>query len=185
MIKKCKHCNEDIEGTVSQYANHVRWCTKNPKFNQYRTENSSRGKNLSDKRFGSYKKFDVICSNCSNIFSVSERENLFPSKEKYYCSRKCSNSEGGKAKSKKYHTDDVAHYTTVAYRYHEKKCVVCGEENIVAIHHINENHNDNDPKNLVPLCPTHHQYMHSRHKYLIEDKVNKYIQNRWAMGLLG
>ena len=63
--------------------------------------------------------------------------------------------------------------------------MVCGEKNVVAVHHVNENHDDNDPKNLVPLCPTHHIYMHSKHKYLIEDKVKNYIENKWGMGLLG
>lgn len=33
---------------------------------------------------------------------------------------------------------------------------------------------DNDPKNLVPMCPTHHQYMHSRFKSLINEKVENY-----------
>jgi hypothetical protein len=185
IIKSCKHCLQNIEGTVSQYANHVRWCNENPKVQKYREDNIKRGKNLGDERFGIYKAFGVTCNTCSVGFDVEEREKLFPRKKQYFCSRKCANAIGGKSKSAKYHTDDVAKYTTVAYRYHERKCLVCGEDKIVAIHHVNENHRDNDPKNLVPLCPTHHQYMHSKHKILIQEKVDKYISDKWGMGLLG
>ena len=184
-MQKCKHCNIDFSGTISQYANHVRWCDKNPKVEKYKKDNIARGKALGEDRFGKYKKFSVNCSSCNTLFDVEERELLFPSKEKYFCSRSCSNSTGGKAKSKKYHSDDVAHYATVAWRYHDKKCIVCGEEKIVAVHHLNENHNDNDPKNLIPLCPTHHQYMHSRYKKEIENIVDSYVKNKWAVSVVG
>ena len=59
------------------------------------------------------------------------------------------------------------------------------ENNIVAVHHVNENHMDNRPENLVPLCPTHHQYMHSRHKVLIENVVEEYIKSKWAVSVVG
>lgn len=42
--------------------------------------------------------------------------------------------------------------------------------------HINGIYNDNRPENLVPLCPTHHQYMHSRFKNEILDIVEKYLE---------
>lgn len=53
---------------------------------------------------------------------------------------------------------------------------------IVAVHHYDENHSNNDPKNLVPLCPTHHQYLHSRYAGLIKDKVNDYVNNFREVG---
>lgn len=46
-----------------------------------------------------------------------------------------------------------------------------------AVHHLDENKKNNNYKNLIPMCPTHHQYMHSRHKYLIEDEVNEYVMD--------
>jgi hypothetical protein len=67
-------------------------------------------------------------------------------------------------------------YTDICWRYHQRECVVCGERLIVAVHHLNEIHDDNRPENLVPLCPTHHQYWHSRHKHLIEKVVLDYIE---------
>ena len=55
-----------------------------------------------------------------------------------------------------------------------KACIVCGEDNIVAVHHYDHNKKNNEPSNLIPLCPTHHQYVHSRYKHLVEDKIEVY-----------
>ncbi len=68
-------------------------------------------------------------------------------------------------------------YQSTCFFYHGKKCLICGEEKIVAAHHVNEDHSDNRPENLVPLCPTHHQYVHSRYKQEIQPIIDEYI---WA-----
>lgn len=133
----------------------------------------------SDRLFGKIEKHNKVCACCENNFVWEGRKNTKMFERAKFCSRTCSNSIGGKAKARKHHTDETASYTVVAWRHHKKKCVVCPEEYIVAVHHLNENHEDNDPKNLVPLCPTHHQYMHSRYKYIIEDVVTEYVTNRW------
>lgn len=131
-----------------------------------------------ENQFGKKINYNVNCNECNCAFTVTEREKLFPSKKKYFCSRKCANATGGKAKAVKYYrTDEDVKYTTLAWRYHKKECVVCGENKVVAVHHYNEVHEDNRPENLVPLCPTHHQYMHSKHKHIIENVVNEYVNN--------
>ena len=66
-------------------------------------------------------------------------------------------------------------YRSICFENHDKKCIICGELNIISVHHYDYDHNNNDPKNLIPLCPTHHQYMHSRYKYLIENEINNYL----------
>ena len=68
-------------------------------------------------------------------------------------------------------------YQTTCFVDHKRECVVCGEFNIVEVHHFDENHENNSPDNLVPLCPTHHQYFHSRFKHLVVDKITDYINN--------
>lgn len=60
--------------------------------------------------------------------------------------------------------------TTTAYRdicfsFHAHECVVCGEAHVVAVHHYDRNPLNNDPENLIPLCPTHHQYCHTGRLY--------------------
>ena len=68
-------------------------------------------------------------------------------------------------------------YRSTCFLHHDKKCAICGESNIVAVHHFDENRTNNEPSNLIPLCPTHHQYMHSQFRVLIIDEVKKYIDN--------
>lgn len=101
------------------------------------------------------------------------------------CSYSCSNThfrhanEGGF----KYKTDEQLteqnRYRDLCFRYHEKKCVVCLEDKIVEVHHLNEDHSDNRPENLIPLCPTHHKYFHSRYKYIVDPFIEKYF-DQWA-----
>ena len=178
---ECKHCNNNFEFTRNtEKANHSRHCKHNiGRIESYKNIKVAK-KNFFAHKLGEFKSFEVICTRCNSTFVVAEREFQHPVKQKYFCSRKCANSTGGKAKAKKYHTDDVAHYVTVAWRHHEKKCIVCKEEKIVAVHHYNEDHDDNNPKNLVPLCPTHHQYIHSKFKIEIIDIVDSYIKNKWG-----
>lgn len=75
----------------------------------------------------------------------------------------------------------VESYRTTCFLYHEKKCVICGEEKIVDVHHLDENRNNNKPDNLIPICPTHHRYWHSRFKGEVEGKVKEYIRD-WRSG---
>jgi len=69
-------------------------------------------------------------------------------------------------------------YRTICFHHHEKKCCVCGFDLIVEVHHLDENKHNNDPLNLVPLCPNHHQVWHSKHKFLIENQILNYIESK-------
>ena len=69
-------------------------------------------------------------------------------------------------------------YRRICFKYHEKKCIYCGESKIVAVHHNDHNRNNNNPENLIPLCPTHHQYIHSRYVNEVQPTVNEYIE-KW------
>ena len=66
-------------------------------------------------------------------------------------------------------------YRTTCFAHHEKKCIVCGEDKIVAVHHLDGNRENNSLNNLIPLCPTHHQYCHSRHLNEVLPIINKYL----------
>ncbi len=96
---------------------------------------------------------------------------------KYYhqnrtCSVSCANSlfRSGPA-----HPNWKNNYIPTCFYYHKKECVICGEKNLVEVHHLDENKKNNSPENLIPLCPTHHQYWHSRFRYLVEPKIRAYI----------
>ncbi len=94
-------------------------------------------------------------------------------KSKGTCSHSCSNKFFSHLRNK---PESYSRYTTICWKEHKKECVVCGEDKIVAVHHMNEDHNDNRPENLVPLCPTHHTYMHSKYKEEILPTVEEYIK---------
>jgi len=117
------------------------------------------------------RKYELItkkCPICSKEFSVGKNQ----PKEKQTCSYACSNSyfrSGINNPNWK-----VDSYRTTCFLYHEKKCVVCSEDKIVDVHHYDENKHNNNIENLIPLCPTHHAYWHSRYKNIVKDKVEKY-----------
>jgi len=93
------------------------------------------------------------------------------------CSRSCANSFFKVGENNGNFKGDS--YQFLCFSNHKKECIVCGENKIVAVHHYNENHEDNRIENLVPLCPTHHQYMHSRYaeeiKHIVDNYVNTFI----------
>ena len=111
-----------------------------------------------------------VCPVCETPFVVSKRE------RKRTCSHSCGNIFFSHLKNK---PENFKNYRTICFYHHDKKCVVCGEENIVEVHHYDEDHNNNAPKNLVPLCPTHHQYMHSSYKRMVEEIVDFYVFTRY------
>lgn len=107
------------------------------------------------------------CPSCGKIFTTQSGGN----NRKQTCSHACSNKFFA---AKRVSDDNIKHYTTLCFRHHKKECVVCGEPNIVAVHHFDENRDNNVPENLIPMCPTHHQYWHSKYKHLVYDKVIEY-----------
>lgn len=176
---KCKHCNNDFDfKKPSEKANHSRWCAKNPKRDNTDGLKKAQQK-IVENKLGNIKSFSVNCYNCGKQFIVDEREKQFPSKEKYFCCRSCSNSEGGKAKSNKLEEEGLMAYRTLAKKYHEEKCIICGFDKILDVHHINEDNSDNRKDNLVFLCPNHHKMFHSNFKNEIEPFIIEYQMIKW------
>lgn len=65
----------------------------------------------------------------------------------------------------------------ICFLYHKHECIICGENRIIDVHHFDENKNNNDPSNLIPLCPNHHRFLHSKYKLEFEKIVIEYINN--------
>lgn len=111
-----------------------------------------------------YKRIKKVCPVCTQTFEVLQNH----PREKITCSYSCSNTYFRSGKNNpNWKTPDSRSQTTkhrvVCFLHHEKKCAICGEEKIVAVHHYDKNNKNNAPENLIPLCPTHHQYVHSRY----------------------
>lgn len=118
-----------------------------------------------------WEKIEKECPVCGTLFKTSKNH----PREKTVCSHSCSNT---------FFRSNVNNpnwkgnsYRSICFLHHKKECIICGEKNIISVHHFDHNHKNNSPDNLIPLCPTHHQYLHSRFKYLIEQEVINYQAN--------
>ena len=47
------------------------------------------------------------------------------------------------------------------YKKITEKCVICGFDKFVVLHHLDQNKRNNSQDNLIGLCPNHHQMLHT------------------------
>ena len=47
------------------------------------------------------------------------------------------------------------------YKKITEKCIICGFDKIIDLHHLDENKKNNSPDNLIGLCPNHHKMLHN------------------------
>jgi hypothetical protein len=119
-----------------------------------------------------YETIEKVCPVCEKTFTSQKGHK----REKVTCSYSCSNTFFRSGENNGSWKEDAS-YRTICFRYHKKECVICGENKIVAVHHYDENHNNNEPDNLIPICPTHHQYVHSRYRDEVIKKIISYRNN--------
>ena len=91
------------------------------------------------------------------------------------CSRGCANTYFMSGEDHPNYKENAGH-RAMCLRNHEAKCVVCGECKVIDVHHNDENKSNNSPQNLIPLCPTHHAYVHRGYKDLVQDDIDAYIE---------
>lgn len=98
-----------------------------------------------------------------------------------YCNHTCANKKRAQTQKGINHPNFLQEgqdaYKFICFHYHEHKCIICGEKLIVEVHHFDHNRLNNEPSNLIPVCSTHHRYLHSRYKKLIISKVVKYKES--------
>jgi len=119
-------------------------------------------------------KYERIIKNCPVCDKEFETIINHPH-EKKTCSYACSNTYFRTGVSNPNYRGN--NYRTIMRLNHPMECIVCGENKIVECHHYDENHNNNEPSNLIPLCPTHHQYIHSRYKDEVMGIIEEYRKN--------
>jgi hypothetical protein len=115
-MNECLNCGKPV---INKYCN---VSCQNKHQNSYRN----------DKKYGEFKNFKVICEKCGKELEVTEREKLFPQKEKYYCDRKCANSRESTMNDniKNKIRESLFRYNENIGRikYIEKCCKNCGEK---------------------------------------------------------
>lgn len=91
------------------------------------------------------------------------------------CSHSCANTYFRSGKNHPNYTGND--YRKICFDKYLYKCLVCDESNVVDVHHLDENRDNNDIYNLIPLCPTHHRYIHSKElKKEILEEIRKKLK---------
>ena len=121
-----------------------------------------------DRLYGPIEEHTKECVRCGNSFTFEARYKTKAYKEKKYCSRSCSNNRSDWWKG------NASRYRTICFQYHPKQCIICGFDKIVEVHHRDHNRNNNEPMNLIPLCPNHHQMLHSKWRNDVVPEIENY-----------
>lgn len=114
----------------------------------------------------------VECPVCNSIFE--RRKKINGKRLQITCSVSCSNTYFRSGENNGNWSEDS--YRTTCFLYHKKECVVCAEDKVIDVHHLDGNNKNNKAENLIPLCPTHHKYWHSKYRYLVENKILNYLK---------
>jgi hypothetical protein len=62
------------------------------------------------------------------------------------------------------------------YKKITKKCLLCGFDKVVDLHHLDKNKKNNSESNLIGLCPNHHRMIHQqKYRQEILEKVNEIL----------
>lgn len=101
--------------------------------------------------------------NCNALF---ERVNNKIKSTYNFCSRKCKDEsqkvENNSNYTLKHYKDGSTTYRKKAFEYYPPCCYVCKEwdKDILIVHHIDEDRNNNEIENLVILCVNDHLKVH-------------------------
>ena len=100
----------------------------------------------------SWKPSKIICKRCKEEKSYHGRG---------LCSG-CYSSVFQIENVKAYNRRKLHHIDNTLYQKITSQCILCGFDKIIDLHHLDHNHENNNPSNLVGLCPNHHKMLHHR-----------------------
>ena len=103
-----------------------------------------------DRQFGPIEEHTKTCSRCTAEYVFVGRKHTKLYEKSRFCSRSCANHRGSGLEWANTHKErSLTHYRTLCFTNWERSCAICGFDKIVAVHHIDENHQNNDIKNLI------------------------------------
>ena len=116
----------------------------------------------------------VECAYCGKVFSKPNSK-LNSKSGLYFCCREhkdlAQRIDSGKQfdsiRPEHYNKEGTTNYRKIAFDNYAHKCAVCGwneDEDILQVHHIDENRKNGNKENLIILCPTCHWKL-TTHKY--------------------
>ena len=134
----CPYCHEHLIMNKRSFANHIRWCKSNPKYEQIlksmKEKISIKELEYQTLKFGEIKEFKVNCDKCGKEIIIKEREKKFNPNKKYYCSSSCANSHNLSTHQKQNISLGVRQYLLnkdpnyVYIKDQIKICPICGKE---------------------------------------------------------
>lgn len=113
------------------------------------------------------------CANCGKEVWRTHSQLKRSKTGNIYCSKSCSNTVNNTLfkSGENHYAYKGGQYRQNAFDAFEHKCVICGydeDERILEVHHIDEDHNNNDINNLCILCPNCHKKI-TLHLYHLSD----------------
>ena len=131
-------------------------------------------------------KIKCNCSNCNKELYKTPSQLRKSKSGNTFCSKSCAvsynNSHYRTGTNNPNWKDGTSYskiHTKIAHRTYVDKCAICGldEECILEVHHIDENHENNDIDNLIILCANCHARVHRGGYIITEDiKLNREIK---------
>lgn len=76
------------------------------------------------------------------------------------CSRRCANTHFRSGSNNGNWVGDT--YRKICFEHYECRCIICGYDKVIDVHHYDGDKKNNDPKNLIPLCKNHHAEIHTK-----------------------
>ncbi len=181
----CEYCGKPVRRKASEVRNHV-FCSRDCS-NKAQSEALKMHPELRENRG-----IPIVCATCGKTFYVKP----YRAEKSKYCSRACFGIARFGEPRDSTNSPSVAGYRnpnykgssnnvtarSLAFSRFGKRCMVCGFDVIVAVHHIQlrSNGGTNDLTNLIVLCPNHHAMAHA-HLISIDELIHL---NRAAVALL-
>lgn len=123
------------------------------------------------------KSFMISCEYCGKEFLITPSD--FSQSEHHFCCRECKDAAqrlGSNEKFVSMHPVIIKNYRKLAFNLYPHQCAACGwneDEDVLEVHHIDEDRKNNTASNLIILCPTCHKKL-TTHKYkLVGIKIVK------------
>lgn len=117
-----------------------------------------------------YEKIKKTCPICLSEFTASKNS----PREKITCSYSCANTHFRSGENNSRWKAGGNSYRIICFIHHKKECIICKEDRVVEVHHYDCNKSNNHPNNLIPLCPNHHQFFHSKHVDDVKKQIDDY-----------
>jgi len=126
-----------------------------------------------------YKQIQKQCPVCKTMFETLEGN----PREKTVCSHGCSNVHFRSGEDNGNWSGGIrSTYRGKCFEHWEHKCALCPWDTVVDVHHIDSNHDNDSPENLIPLCPNHHKLtIMLQYKDEINKEIKKLVKEKFAL----